>query len=92
MTLHPPAINPSQAEQTPDAPSAYPIKKPQAITMNPLHLAPAATLAKAARLTCVGLAALALCACSVLSPTATPPPAFYGNMQGPVRIPDAELR
>ena len=51
--------------------------------MNTLHpkstAAPVATstITKLPRLIGVGLSTLALCACSVLSPTTTPPPAFY---------------
>ena len=45
--------------------------------MKPLHTQPTAAIARLSRLTCVGLCALMLCACSALSPSATPPPAFY---------------
>ena len=45
--------------------------------MNPLHIPPTAAIARASRLTGAVLSALLLCACSVLSPSATPPPAFY---------------
>ena len=54
--------------------------------MKPLHTQPTAAIARLSRLTGVGLCALTLCACSALSPSATPPPTFYslnGAQGGP---------
>ena len=44
------------------------------------------TIARHGRRIGSGLCALALCACSVLSPSATPPPAFYSLNGAPVAM------